>query len=126
MNILPGEVQGNQLRLADHSLVLERSYADMSGNIEIGIRPEFIRIASAQDVQQMNFGHGVDSSAAIPMQVNSVENIGRHQIVRGTISGISIDAVVDEGSVVPAEAFAVFDTSRLNVYQNSHLVRARD
>jgi glycerol transport system ATP-binding protein len=114
MNILPGEVQGNSVRMADHSFTLNREYQPLSGHTEIGIRPEFIRILSTRDA----------AGAGVPMQVTSVENIGRHQIVRGTVNGISIDAVVDEGASVPGDAHAVFDTSRLNVYQDSHLVRA--
>ena len=62
-------------------------------------------------------------AAGLPMQVNAVENIGRHKIVRGTVNGQHIDAVVQEDANVPADAFAVIDTSRMNVYENSHLVR---
>ena len=116
MNVLPGQVQGNTVRMADHSFVLNREYQALSGTTEVGIRPEFIRIASRAQA-------GADG---IPMQVSSVENIGRHQIVRGSVNGVTIDAVVEEGATVPSEAYAVFDTNRLNVYQDSHLVRARN
>ncbi len=114
MNILPGQVQGNTMRVADHSFVLNREYQPLSGTTEIGIRPEFIRIANRSDA----------GTGGIPMQVSSVENIGRHQIVRGSVNGVTIDAVLEEGVSVPSEAYAVFDTNRLNVYQDSHLVRA--
>ena len=116
MNILPGQVQGNTVRFADHSFVLNREYQSFSGIAEIGIRPEFIRVASRAQA-------GADG---IPMQVSSVENIGRHQIVRGSVNGVTVDAVVEEGATVPSEAYAVFDTNRLNVYQDSHLVRAKN
>jgi len=114
MNILPGSVDGHQIRLADHGFKVDKRYDALAGLTEIGIRPEFIRVTDAAGAA----GKGV------PMQVSSVENIGRHQIVRGKINGHSVDAVVDEDARIPAEAYAVIDTSRLNVYQDSHLVRA--
>src|SRR5215216_5723104 len=47
MNILPAEVQGRQARVAGHALELERRYGEFpaGARIEIGIRPEFVRIA---------------------------------------------------------------------------------
>ncbi|ASJ70571.1 ABC transporter ATP-binding protein [Granulosicoccus antarcticus] len=115
MNIMPGQVQGNSVRVADHSFTLNREYPALSGVTEIGIRPEFIRI-----VDRANAG-----ADGITMQVNAVENIGRHQIVRGLVNGVTIDAVVEEGVAIPTDAYAVFDTNRMNVYQDSHLVRAK-
>lgn len=111
MNILPGSVDGSSIQFAGHSLNARKHYSALEGTTEIGIRPEFVSITNAA------------AGKGMPMQVTSVENIGRHKIVRGTINGHSIDAVVDEGANVPAEAFAVFDTKRLIVYQDSHLVR---
>ncbi|NND89732.1 MAG: ABC transporter ATP-binding protein [Granulosicoccus sp.] len=114
MNILPGEVNGSDIRMAGHSFRLNREFGQLSGNTEIGIRPEFIRVASAAEA----------AGAGVPMQVNTVENIGRLQIVRGSVNGVAIDAVVEEGVPIPGDAHAVFDLGRLNVYQDSHLVRA--
>jgi glycerol transport system ATP-binding protein len=113
MNILPGSVMGSTVTMADHSFELDRHYKPVSGSVEIGIRPEFISVTDAATAG----AHG------IPMQVKAVENIGRHKIVRGSVNGQRIDAVIQEDANVPAEPFAVFDTSRMNVYENSHLVR---
>ncbi|MFK7861624.1 MAG: ABC transporter ATP-binding protein [Granulosicoccus sp.] len=114
MNILPGSVDQNMLSMADSRFALNRHYRQILGNLEIGIRPEFVRVTDKS-------GAGADG---VPMQITSVENIGRHKIVRGTINGHGIDALVDEDANVPAEAYAVFDQSRFIVYENSHLVRA--
>ena len=114
MNILPGEVSDNHVRVAGRDYTLQRRFASGRGDVEIGIRPEFVRVTDAA-------GAG---SAGLPMQVRAVENVGRQQIVRGSVGGHAIDAVIEEGARVPAEAFAVFDPARLNVYRNSHLVRA--
>lgn len=115
MNIFPGSAEGNAIQIADQSFTVDRHYSALSGTVEIGIRPEFVRVTDAMTAA----GKGV------PMKVSSVENIGRHKIVRGFVNGNPIDALVDENAEVPTEAFAVMDTNRLNVYQDSHLVRGR-
>lgn len=114
MNILPGTVHDNTIQVADHGFSLQRQYGVLSGVTEIGIRPEFVQVTDKANA-------GPDG---LPMQIASVENVGRHKIVRGRVGGHSIDAVVDEDALVPTDAYAVFDTRRLNVYQDSHLVRA--
>ncbi len=113
MNILPGSVSGNTVNMADHSFSLDRHYEPISGTTEIGIRPEFIHVADAASA----------GANGMPLHVKAVENIGRHKIVRGSVNGHNVDAVIQEDANVPAEAFAVIDTARLNVYSNSHLVR---
>lgn len=114
MNILPGAVEHNTLLMAGQSFELNKHYRSLSGKLEIGIRPEFVKVTDAAGAD----GEGVK------MQVNAVENIGRHKIVRGMVNGQSIDALVDEDANVPVDAFAVFDKTRFNVYEDSHLVRA--
>lgn len=114
MNILPGSIEHNRLRFADREFMLDRHYSPISGKLEIGIRPEFITITDAAGA----------TNDGLPMQVRAVENIGRHKIVRGSVNGHAIDALIGEDANVPAEAYAVFDQSRFNLYENSHLVRA--
>lgn len=114
MNVLPCEVDKNIVHMAGAKFMLNKAYADLVGKLEIGIRPEFISIKSAAQA----------NGAGIAMQVSAVENIGRHKIVRGTINGHAIDVLTDEDQSVPSDAHAVFDLSRFNVYENSHLVRA--
>lgn len=114
MNILPGSIDRNRLHVVEKEFMLDRHYNAISGALEIGIRPEFVKVTDAAGAE-----HG-----GVPMQVTAVENIGRHKIVRGTVNGHAIDALVGEDANVPAEAYAVFDQSRFNLYENSHLVRA--
>ena len=114
MNILPASVEQNRLHVAGHAFKLDNQYKELAGKLEIGIRPEFISVTDASRA----WGKGV------PLQVASVENIGRHKIVRGTVNGHAVDAVIGEDANVPAEAYAVFDQSRIRLYENSQLVRA--
>jgi glycerol transport system ATP-binding protein len=109
MNVLPCEVAGDRLRLGGKEIVLNRRYPQLAGRTEIGVRPEFVRLAPA--------GQG------LPITVTRVEDIGRFKIVRAALEGHAFDAVLSEGSEVPEGASAVIDPVRINVYQDSHLVR---
>jgi len=130
MNILPASIEGSHVQVLGTDIHLDRGYPALSGKTEIGIRPEFVRIGRASDYvngssASSGSGSGAgDGAHAIPIEVRGVENIGRNQIVRGQVNGQNIDAIVEEGETVPSEAVALFDSSRLNVYQDSHLVRA--
>lgn len=115
MNILPCDIDGSTVTVAGKQINVGRNYPPTSNNTEIGIRPEFVTL--------------VDSAAAgetgIPMTVRSVENIGRFKIVRGEVGGNELGAVIGETDNVPANPVAVFDPSRINVYEDSHLVRGQ-
>ena len=109
MNVLPCAVEGDRLRVGGKEVVLNRRYPKLEGKTEVGVRPEFVRLAPA--------GQG------LPIKVRAVEDIGRFKIVRAQLEGRSFDAVLPEGSEVPAGATAVVDPARLKIYQDSQLVR---
>src|SRR6201999_3862095 len=48
MNIVPAEVQGREARISGHPVALNRSYDGLpaGARIEVGVRPEFVEIAS--------------------------------------------------------------------------------
>lgn len=108
MNILPVDLSGNQARLGTHSIALKGGYADLDGKIELGIRPEFVSLTH--------------EDSGIPAHINGIEDIGRFKIVRASIEDIDLNVVLNEGQSVPSEPKINFDTSRINVYQNDHLV----
>jgi len=109
MNVLPCQVAGDRLQLGTSEIPLKRRYPALEGRVEMGVRPEFVRLAA--------------SGEGLPVSVTGVEDIGRFKIVRALFEGRSFDAVLPEGSPVPAEASAVIDPSRINIYKDSHLVR---
>ena len=108
MNILPSYVVGNKAKIGNYSLDLKGSYDKLQGKVELGIRPEFVSL-----------GHSDDG---IPVKVTGVEDIGRFKIVRADIQGNDINIVLKEGQVIPSEPKVTFETSRINIYQNDHLV----
>ncbi len=109
MNILASNVKGNIARIGQHEIELSHHYRALGASAELGIRPEFVKLESG--------------NKGLPVTVNAVEDIGRFKIVRASLEGQEINAVLPEGAPVPAEPNISFETARINVYENSHLVR---
>ncbi len=105
MNVMDAEVEGRIARVAGHSVQLSGAYRALKGRVQIGVRPEFVRIAEG--------GEG------LPITVRRVEDVGRHQIVRADLAGAPLNAILPEGASLPAGANrASFDPDRVNVYAN--------
>ncbi len=109
MNVLPADIRGEVASIGDHQVQLTRSYADLSGQVELGIRPEFVRISGDE--------------TGLPIQIHNVEDIGRYKIVRATLNGTPLDAMLAEGAEVPAHPTALFQADKINIYKDSHLVK---
>lgn len=109
MNIIPVDVSGSQARLGSHSMELKGGYSDLTGKIELGIRPEFISMNASGD--------------GLPATISGVEDIGRFKIVRTNVEGHDLNVVLNEGESIPADPKLSFDAARINIYQDDHLVR---
>lgn len=109
MNILSSKIKGDTARLGSHEIKLSHQYRQLDASAELGIRPEFVTLESGKK--------------GLPVTVNAVEDIGRFKIVRASLEGQEVNAVLPEGAPVPAEPSISFEASRINVYENSHLVR---
>lgn len=109
MNILSAQVQGNTAHIGSNKIELGHNYQAISGSPELGIRPEFVKLQSKNE--------------GIPIKVQAVEDIGRFKIIRGLIEGQEINAVLPEGKPVPTDPRVTFDTSQINIYEDSYLVR---
>ncbi|MEM7291143.1 MAG: ABC transporter ATP-binding protein, partial [Pseudomonadota bacterium] len=109
MNILSSKIKGDTARLGSHEIKLSHQYRQLDASAELGIRPEFVTLDAGKK--------------GMPVTVNAVEDIGRFKIVRASLEGQEVNAVLPEGAPVPADPSISFETSRINVYENSHLVR---
>ena len=108
MNIIPCSVSKKTAKVGSHSIKLNRGYNTMDGEVELGIRPEFVSLSGGK--------------TGIPLDVIAVEDIGRFKIVRGQLEGRELNVTLNEGEPVPTDPKLVFDPSRINIYQNDHLV----
>ncbi len=103
MNLLPAEVAGDVARVEGGTVPLGARYKAVAGKVELGIRPEFVRLAAA--------------GAGLPAQVRRVEDVGHHRIVRAVVAGRPMNIVMPEDQPVPAGADRViFDPAHVNVY----------
>ena len=106
MNVLPAHVEGRTATLADMQIPLGCDYGTPKGKIEIGIRPEFLKLT-------------VGTDAAI----EGIEDLGRHKIARVKFAGQSLAVLVPENQPVAlGKTGLAFDPERTLVYKDSHLV----
>ncbi len=113
MNIVPCRLQGNRAIIDDHA---HRSSArptrdiPASAKIEIGIRPEYLRLAPP-------------GSEGLPVNILKVDDIGRYKIVRVGLNNREFNVVMTELPAMTGDkASLVFDIDHTNIYVNDHLV----
>jgi glycerol transport system ATP-binding protein len=103
MNLLDATVDGTSAQTAGGSVDLGHGYGPASGKVQIGVRPEFVRLASG--------------GAGLPAVIDRVEDVGRHKIVRLSVADVGLSAILAEGEPVPSSDVRVtFDPSKINVY----------
>jgi glycerol transport system ATP-binding protein len=104
MNVLPMSLENGRARIGASEITLPSALTRApSGKLELGIRPEFVRI-------------GRDGMAA---SVTKVEDIGRHRIVRAKVEGHEVAAILGEDAEIPAEPRIAFDPTGINLYADS-------
>ncbi len=113
MNLLDATISGDTARVGETIIPLGAGYDAQAGRVQIGIRPEFVRIAAGGD--------------GLPARVTRIEDVGRHKIVRLHVMGQQISAILGEGDTIPAGADRVtFDTPSINVYADDWRVAPKD
>ena len=104
MNVMPVELDGAVVRLGTQSVVLPGAVKSSgAARIELGVRPEYVRLGRE----------------GLPVSIRAVEDIGRHKIVRATLEGRELAAIVSEHGEIPAEPRVIFDPKGINIYADS-------
>ena len=104
MNVIPAKVEGNRAYVEGTELPLSRGYGALEGKVEIGVRPEFVRLSQ---------------TGGLPVKVRRVEDVGHHKIVRAEFFGHEINIIAGEDERITADATRVtFDPAHVNVYAN--------
>ncbi|MQQ09878.1 ABC transporter ATP-binding protein, partial [Epibacterium sp. SM1979] len=107
MNVIPASVVGQVASVHGAEVRLDRAFKDLSGKVEIGVRPEFVTLTK---------GDG------LPVNVRRVEDVGRHKIVRADLFGKEMNIVAPEGTEISPDMNRVtFAPERVNVYVNDWL-----
>jgi glycerol transport system ATP-binding protein len=112
MNIVPAEVKGRQARIGGHVIALNRNYGGLpsGAKIELGVRPEFVDIATpAPDL--------------LSASIERIDDLGRMRFARVRVGDIRLAARVPHGFAVNGGTAGLkFDPARVHVYADSVLV----
>jgi glycerol transport system ATP-binding protein len=100
MNLLDAEILGSEARVQGVTVPLGATYPLMDGRTQIGIRPDYVLV----------------SDEGLPVTVRRVEDVGRHRIVRAELAGQPLNAILPEGSSLPAAPRVSFPAGKVNVY----------
>ena len=103
MNVMPVDVDGANARLGSQTIALPSAPKPTAGTIELGIRPEYVRLGRE----------------GMPVTVSKVEDIGRHKVVRASLEGREIAAIMSEDATIPADPKVTFDPAGINIYADS-------
>ena len=112
MNIVPARVSGQQAQIDGHVIGLHRNYSTLpaGANIEIGVRPEFVHVASP-------------ASGLLSATIERIDDLGRVRFARVRVGDAKFAARVPPGFSVPDNNVGlVFDPARVHVYADSRLV----
>ena len=114
MNLAPAEVSGARARVAGHVIELDRAYPalDAGARIEIGVRPEFVRLTAERD--------------GLPVSVQRVDDLGRIKVVTVRLGDHTLNVIAEEDTPVPAGDVRIrFDKARIQVYADGRIVEGR-
>ncbi len=103
MNLFDAEVAGATATVGGDAVPLGAAYRPRGGRVQIGVRPEFVRVA--------------EGGPGLPVRLTRVEDVGRHKILRLDYRGQTVSAIAGEDQSVPAGADRItFDPQAVNVY----------
>ena len=112
MNVLPCGLDNGRPVFANN--LLSSGYpadADLSGKLEIGIRPEFVRF----------------SDGGIPVEIEKVEDLGRYRVVTVNHERQQIKMLVGEDQPIPSESPGIeFDPDNLLLYCDDWAVETKN
>jgi glycerol transport system ATP-binding protein len=110
MNVLPVALDNGKPVFAGHPIAVANPVGDGSGKLELGVRPEFVRLAAS----------------GIPATITGVADAGRYRIVDAQAGGARIRLLVDEGTPIPADTtHLMFDPAQTRLYRDGWLVNGR-
>ena len=113
MNILPCRIDNGNALVGEARIPLDKSGQRLSGQYEIGIRPEFINFCDQP-------GTGVHQ-----VEVREVEDLGNCRIVTAQFAGHQLKIKADEDQAIPeGQAFIEFPPQWLKIYADGRLISA--
>jgi glycerol transport system ATP-binding protein len=113
MNIFEVDVMGDIAILGDAKIKLSSFYKNLTGKIELGIRPEFITLS--------------EENGEFEIEITRVEDIGYHKIVRAKYKNYDVNIIAPEDIKITKEMkYLSFDKEHIYIYQDGWLVKGED
>ncbi len=113
MNLFPAKIEGQVATIAGARIDLGAGYDPQGRKIEVGVRPEFVRLST--------------DGTGVPATIRRIEDVGRHKIVRLDVEGVEINAISAEGRSIPADiSHITFAVEGINVYADDWRVRPQE
>ena len=109
MNVLPCRIEAGRAHVGTQAIEIGRAAPPAGGRIELGVRPEFVKLVPRGD-------------GAHPVSIERVEDIGSERIVRARLEGERLAAILPEGAEMPADPAVRFEPGSVHLYANSRLV----
>ena len=108
MNVLPCSIDQGRPVFANNLLPISQPVsADLSGQLEVGVRPEFIDFAEE----------------GIPVNVEKVEDLGRYQVLTLKHEKQTIKMLLGEGEKIPSENPKIqFNPEQTRIYRDGWVV----
>ena len=102
MNFFPVSIAGNQASLNGTTIGLAHDYGNPAGELLLGIRPEFIRLTK---------------SGGLPIQINRVQDVGRHKFINATLFGVELNIAADATFEIEADMSNVeLDSDKISIF----------
>ncbi len=89
MNFLPADSHGDQLEIAGHRLPQTTARTVPPGSLQIGIRPEYLRLSTA------------GAAGALPFIAERIQDIGTHVMLTAALNGHAVKARLDPAAPLP-------------------------
>ncbi len=102
MNFLPVAIDGSSASINRATIELNDDYGQPNGNLQLGIRPEFVRLTKGE---------------RLPVRINRVRDAGRHKFVNATLFDTEINIAADEGFEIETDMTNVtFDPKNISIF----------
>lgn len=109
MNVFDAKITGNIANLNGKEITLNKKYNNLSGKVQLGVRPEFMELCKEEE-------------QAIKIDIVRVEDVAHHKIVRAKYQEKNINIIVSEDTKITEEmTYMKFNLNRVNVYVNDWL-----
>ena len=103
MNILPATVDNGRVIFEGVDVPVEGAITGDGGKTELGVRPEYVKLAET----------------GVPARVIKVADVGRHAVIEAMVGDTSVKAVVDYADVAQgAEVHLAFQPTQTRLYRD--------